>query len=455
VLNRDGTAFSYMNDELEGAIEIVRERVRTVGERLLARRAACALGPDLPDVSTHFFSGGDGVNKGAGLIAAVGRIRLDSDASDASDAAINESSVLLENEDGSMVKLSLGRIKETKRPVFITPGMIVLVEGMLVPARTVSALRNKTVGMVFDVYNIYDNAAPIAALPSAGESQVQTETESFPMARLIVAAGPFTLPGNLLYEPLRDVLDRGLRSRPEIFVLLGPFVDEGHELIDCKLPVSFEKLFESRIMAKISSAAVDNPNTRFLVVPALADVHHHYVCPQPEFSRRNYPRNVELLPNPASCTISNAQATHCAVIGITSLPAVKDISGNCICMGTRDRFGAIVSHMTRQCSFYPSFPPSPAVPLDCAQSQLLDFPDAGIDVLIVPSLLLPFIKCAEMDVLAINPGILVRGPGGGGTYAEMVVPLTRVAGDPSRRVLPGANGSGNMELLSRAEIYRL
>jgi DNA polymerase alpha/epsilon subunit B len=385
----------------------------------------------------------------------LGRIRLDSDASEASDAAINESSVLLENEDGNMVKLSFGRIRETKRPVFITPGMVVLVEGMLVPARTVPALRNKTIGMVLDVYNIYDNAAPLAALSSAGGSQLRTETEAFPMVRLIIAAGPFTLPGNLLYEPLKDVLDRGLRSRPDIFVLLGPFVDECHESIDSRLPLTFEKLFELRVMAKISAAAVDNPSTRFVVVPALADVHHHYVCPQPEFSRRNYPRNIEFLPNPASCTISNAQATHCAVIGMTSLPAVKDLSGNCICIGTRDRFGAIVSHMTRQCSFYPSFPPSPAVPLDCTQSHLLDFPEVGIDVLIVPSLLLPFVKCAEMDVLAINPGILVRGPSGGGTYAEMVIPLTRVAADPSRRVCSGSNVSGNMELLSRAEIYRL
>jgi hypothetical protein len=451
---KESRPFTYMNDELDGAVETVRERVRWLGERLLARRSACAPETSLPDVTPNVFFG-DGVSKAGGLVAAMGRIRLDSDGSDCSLAAINESSVLLESEDGNLLKLSLARLKESKRPVFITPGMVVIVEGNLVPARTIPALRNKAVGTVFEVSSIYDNAFPLLAPSSGDDNHPHIEQTAFPTARIVVAAGPYTLPGNLAYEPLTDLLERALRSKSSAVVLFGPFVDENHKLVNEQLTLSFDKLFETRVMAKILAAAAERPTTRFLIVPALADVHHHYVCPQPQFAGFDLPPNVHFVPNPASCVVSNPEGTHCALIGMTSLPTIKDISGNCICLGTRDRFGAIVACMIRQCSYYPFFPSTPAVPLDCTLLELLDIPESGVDALLAPSLLMPFVKCVETDVLTVNPGILVRGPGGGGSYAEVVVPLTREAGNPARRITPGASGSRPIERFSRAEIYRM
>ncbi len=42
---------------------------------------------------------------------------------------------------------------------------------------------------------------------------------------LMVAAGPFTQAADLLYEPLRDLLELCKRDKPHVLILMGPFLD--------------------------------------------------------------------------------------------------------------------------------------------------------------------------------------------------------------------------------------
>jgi len=41
----------------------------------------------------------------------------------------------------------------------------------------------------------------------------------------MVAAGPFTQASDLLYEPLRDMLELCKRDKPHVLILMGPFLD--------------------------------------------------------------------------------------------------------------------------------------------------------------------------------------------------------------------------------------
>lgn len=425
--------FTYMNDGLEGVADSVRARLRAVGERILARRAAGLEGGEdaaRPPAAAAFFSASPNV------VLAVGRVRVELDG-DAGVGRINPSSVVLEGEDGNMVKLNLARINAARHPLFLSPGMIVVAEGI------------NTNGRVLDVHAVYDNSIPLRA-GDAGTAA--TGRPPPPVARVVVAAGPFTLPGNLKYEPLDALLSTVLASKPDVVVLLGPFVDAAHKLVGEGLPVDFESLFESRVVKRISDAAARSPATSFVLVPALGDVHHEHVCPQPPFRIRggDAGTSVHFVSNPCAITVANAANTRAAVLGVTSLPAMLDLSADSLCADTGDRVRSLASHIVRQWSFYPPFPATPGVPMDASHGARLELPDCGIDALVTPSVLQPFVKAADGDVVAVNPGMLVRGAAGGGAYAELAVPLHRNAVD----LVKPEGAHLNTTSLS-AEIYRL
>ena len=46
-----------------------------------------------------------------------------------------------------------------------------------------------------------------------------------------VAAGPFTTSDSLLYEPLADLMQKVQNDKPDLLILLGPFVDTKHDQI--------------------------------------------------------------------------------------------------------------------------------------------------------------------------------------------------------------------------------
>lgn len=427
--------FTYMNDDLDGAADWIRGRMRAVGERILARRAAELVhggleDPARPPAPDAFFAPSPNV------VLAVGRVRVELDGGA---GRINASSVVLESEDGNLLKLNLGRVKAMKRPLFLSPGMIAVVEGI------------NTNGRLFDVHAIYDNSIPFTDTPSPANPPA-----SPPIARCLVAAGPFTLPGNLKYDPLGSLLAHVVASKPDVVVLLGPFVDSSHNLVNECLPIEFSALFESRVLKRISAAAEQTPGTSVVLVPAVSDAHHEFVCPQPAFmigGRSGTSPSVQFASNPTAVVVSDNSGSKSAVLGLTSLPTVVDTSGDCICSDTGDRLTSLASHMVRQWSFYPPFPASAGVPLDTSNADLLELPDCGVDVLVAPSKLTQFIKVVDGDVVVVNPGMLVRAATGGGSYAEFSVPLTRVG--PSYAKDSGARSTTLNADNVCAEIYKL
>lgn len=67
---------------------------------------------------------------------------------------------------------------------------------------------------------------------------------------MVIASGPFTLGGNLTYEPLHALLAFCAQVKPDLLLLLGPFVDAEHPLIaDNLADRPFGRIFQESVSA--------------------------------------------------------------------------------------------------------------------------------------------------------------------------------------------------------------
>ena len=65
---------------------------------------------------------------------------------------------------------------------------------------------------------------------------------------VVIASGPFTLPEDLSFEPLKELIQFCAQHRPNLLLLLGPFVDVDHPLIQSGMvDESFEDIFDSLV----------------------------------------------------------------------------------------------------------------------------------------------------------------------------------------------------------------
>ncbi|SCZ98672.1 BZ3500_MvSof-1268-A1-R1_Chr7-1g09237 [Microbotryum saponariae] len=265
---------------------------------------------------------------------------------------------------------------------------------------------------------------------------------------LLVAAGPYTLDGDLNYEPLSALLDLAQAERPDVLVLLGPFVDAEHPKIRSgDIDMMPDELFRSQISTKLNKLLQAAPRTAIILVPNQRDlVNHHVAYPQSPFVRETLalPRGVKLLPNPTTFSINEV------VFAITSVDVlfalrhqeffkkcgeVKE-EGEGMDMdveedpAAKDVMARTCRHLLRQRSFYPIFPAPigarnlPSLNLDVTHQELIKMDAAGADVVIAPSMLKHFTRIVDSTIM-INPSFLSRGnlPG---TFARATVrPIDR------------------------------
>lgn len=103
--------------------------------------------------------------------------------------------------------------------------------------------------------------------------------------QMIVAAGPFTSRGDLLYDGLQELMARVRQEMPHVLMLMGPFVDGMNE--DVKSGnicfrnstgqlefLDFNDLF-SKVMEYIKSElSVLKVKTKLVLVPSAREIHH-------------------------------------------------------------------------------------------------------------------------------------------------------------------------------------
>jgi DNA polymerase alpha subunit B len=228
---------------------------------------------------------------------------------EAAEGRINKTSVVLEgsrrDSAGRRVHLDLQELSTYS----LFPGQVVLVEGVNSSGRKMVAKR------IIEGIPKPSLTSPASQLLQFHHSKLY---QSGAPLNVITAAGPFTTSDNLDYAPLTDLLWKTLKSKPDVLILVGPFVDvrqpllangevqlanppledaEGNELPrgvgqDSTHGASYEMVFVEKIIRDGLQQFYNSDDefgvspTHIILVPSLYDAHHEFVFPQPPFGDR-------------------------------------------------------------------------------------------------------------------------------------------------------------------------
>jgi DNA polymerase alpha subunit B len=159
----------------------------------------------------------------------------------------------------------------------------------------------------------------------------------------VVAAGPFTTTEDLSYEPLAALLEYCTAHRPDVLILVGPFVDAEHPLVrDGTLDETFEEVYASRVGAQVAEFAErEGVSTRVLLVPSTRDAHHDPVLPQPPLPAC---AGAATLANPAVFACDEVVVGCCAADWLMACTK-EEVSK---AAGQVDRLPALASHLITQ-----------------------------------------------------------------------------------------------------------
>ena len=235
---------------------------------------------------------------------------------------------------------------------------------------------------------------------------------------LFAASGPYTTSDNLGFAPLADLLSEILKSKPDLAILIGPFLDARHEKVNEDLEEAFETFFASKILNRIVEAAKSAPNTRFMLVSSQFDVHHLPIYPTPPFiTTEIIPDNVDFLADPSIFEVGNG-----LILGMTSTDILFHVGKEEISArisGDGDRLTRLSKHILSQKSFYPLYPPQEDLNVDFEHLEKHCGFEKQPHVTLFPSDFVHFIKDINGGVV-VNPGRLAKSEGGG-VYLKMEI----------------------------------
>lgn len=210
---------NYMYDNLLQKTSIAADRIYEIGEEICAK-----LIQDHPDIydkdlySEVFKTSAQTQD----TIKCVGRICSDSD------CQLDLHSTLLISADE--ISLRSYRLHFERMPSFsLFPGQAVYMEG------------TNPRGDTFFV----DKIATDRSLTYADPPQVKEDMN------VIVAAGPFTNQDDLIYEPLNDLYAYCKQHKPDVLILIGPFLDADHPLVQDGSITSSTDEFFSNVLSRI------------------------------------------------------------------------------------------------------------------------------------------------------------------------------------------------------------
>ncbi|ORY97479.1 DNA polymerase alpha/epsilon subunit B-domain-containing protein [Syncephalastrum racemosum] len=348
-------------------------------------------------------------------IHAVGRIRCD-----AAEGKLNEASLLFETSRevgmGKCVKLNVRQLDDYS----LFPGQIIGFEGI-----------NST-GQEFVARKILSPPLPPKdSEPSKDNEEKIIEVKPDDLYRynygplmqgkpmeLFVAAGPYTMDTNLEYAPLHALIEECVAQKPDVVIMLGPFVSAHHPaIVDGTVDQLPEDIFAEKVAPLLAHLLENSPITRILLVPHQDDLlHTHPVLPQPapQLDALTDLARIEILSNPAKVFINGC------LFAFNNTDVLKHISGEEVSKSSAqtDRMARLCRHLLEQRSFYPLFPSAPGVNID--SDRLTDLMiKKRPDVLVCPSQLKQFARVVDTS-LCVNPGMLCRGQAFG-TYVRLIV----------------------------------
>jgi DNA polymerase alpha subunit B len=208
---------------------------------------------------------------------------------------MNAKSVMLEGSfkfsNGRRVMLDLSEVGNFS----LFPGQIVLVEGINTSGKSI------VVSKIID--GVKKPHLPVDSL-KLDKFHKTTDFQNNQPLEVMVACGPFTTSDNLDYQPLDFLLQNVIRQKPDVLLLVGPFVDisqptlsSGNVIIGSDVndqhSASFEMVFVEKIVRDNLQALFNSEDeygvipTHIVMVPSLLDGHHEFVFPQPPFGDRD------------------------------------------------------------------------------------------------------------------------------------------------------------------------
>ncbi|XP_022615910.1 DNA polymerase alpha subunit B [Seriola dumerili] len=383
-------SYKYMFQRLRDVRNVLTEKIEELGEGLKSHFSIEEFSPvSLPAQDS---------------VTVLGQVCCDSN------GKLNAQSVLLEagpEQGGQQVPVDLSELKEYS----LFPGQVVMMEGM------------NTTGRKLVASKLYESVP----LPFY-TSEVKMEMDEEPM-NVLVACGPYTPSDSLTFDPLLDLINVIVRDRPDVCLLLGPFVDSKHEQIEkAQVTETFEAIFTRCIESIVDGTR--SVGCHLVFVPSQRDIHHHFIYPQPPFTLPNLSKDqrVTLVPDPCTLLIDGV------TFGLTSTDILFHMGAEEISCGTgSDRFSRILKHMLTQRSYYPLYPPVEDVNMDYEKFQSFGQMPLTPDVLIIPSELRYFVKDV-VGCVCVNPGRLTKGQVGG-TYGRLLIQRSATSED-GKRVSP-------------------
>ncbi|KAG1708338.1 hypothetical protein DVH05_025016 [Phytophthora capsici] len=354
-------------------------------------------------------------------VTVVGRIVCE-----AAEGKLNPSVVQIEGSrktcGGQRVLLDLSGVPNFQ----VFPGKIVALEGVFPDTRSPMVVKRF----------LEPIPAPPAASSPARIREIQGEHGK--PVRVLTACGPFTTSSNVNYLPLNDLLQIAIDQKPDVLILVGPFIDSMHSMFHDGLVkydgmmLSFEEIFLFKVMTLLNNVLGQDDRIQIVVVPSLRDANHEYVYPQPPLNKKKaceafeqpeYAKRVHFMSNPSVFSINGV------VFGTSALDLMLQLSSNELYRAqpqahNQHRLLRLCEQVIDQRSFYPMFPPPPnsEAPIDLRYMKQFQFEQTP-DILLLPSLLTRF--CGRVkDSICINPGQLCKGESGG-TFAHItILPLS-------------------------------
>lgn len=388
------SSYKFMFQRLRDVRNVLADKIEELGESLKSHFNIEEFSPvSLPAQDT---------------ITVLGQICCDSN------GKLNAHSVLLEagpEQGGQQIPVDLSELKEYS----LFPGQVVVMEGMNTTGRKLVASK------VFE-------GIPLPFYTPQVKMEVDEAAEPL---NVFVACGPYTPSDTLTYDPLLDLINIIVRDRPDVCLLLGPFVDAKHDQIEkAQVTETFDAIFTRCIESIVDGTK--SVGCRLVFVPSQRDIHQHFIYPQPPFTLPNLSKEqaqrVTLVPDPCTLLIDGV------TFGLTSTDILFHMGAEEISCGAgSDRFSRILTHILTQRSYYPLYPPVEEVNMDYERFQSYGLMPLTPDVLIVPSELRYFIKDV-VGCVCVNPGRLTKGQVGG-TYGRLLIQRSSSSGE-NKRVSP-------------------
>lgn len=426
-------AYKTMAMKLSEASEILDDRIDTFTDLVQSHH-------DIPDGAF-----GNPAAQSTAEIVAVGRI-----ACDQPNGKLNTASVVLESSRrmGAGLRVPL-KFEGVGYDLF--PGKIVAVRGTNVSGEYFSVTE------VLPMPQMPVPASTPTELDIHNDRLTGPDGEARPL-NMLLASGPYTTDTDLSFAPLHALLHKAADQKTDVLILTGPFFDLEHPIVasgdfEDHLPANTQidpdratltDVFRALITQPLQQLVQAVPTITIILVPSVRDaISKHVAWPQDRFARQalGLPKQVQCVANPILLSVNEI------MFGISTQDVLSELRReNVYAQGGKgafsdDMLARLTGAVIEQRHFFPIFPPQAReslpkptailgeVPepggeerlpvgasLDLGYLKLAEWLNVKPDVLVLPSVLNPFVKVSDylylstqLDVLHVAECLVLTG----------------------------------------------